>query len=94
MAGTTGSGARWFWLWVAVAVAASFIIQRWYHRRFGTAPSYGRGSGALTLLICAGCFLALLAVQTAFAWAVSVPLIFAALVFGTVGLHDRPRRRA
>lgn len=90
---TAGSGARWFWVSVALAVAGSFLIQRWYHRRFGAVRVPMRGSGALFLVMSAGCFLTLLALQTHFEWPVSVPLVFAAFVFGIMGLGDRPRRR-
>ena len=83
----------WFLASLGLAVAVSYVIRAWYRRRFGLAQSTLWRGGALPLLAVSTAFLAVIGLQTALSWRLSVPALFLSGVFTSIGLERRGWRR-
>src|SRR5712691_1466871 len=73
--------AYWFVGGFAVAIALSFIIRSWYHRQFGVVRARPWRTGLISMSFVFVCFVALASLQSAFAWPISMPVVFVGPVF-------------
>jgi hypothetical protein len=82
----TAHGAEvWFFGAIAVAIAASYLIRRWYGRKFGAVGQHVTRNAALPIL--GTCVLLVLAayLQQTLAWHLSLPTVAVAVVLLGIG---------
>lgn len=81
-----GRGATfWFFAMLAVAVAVSFVIRRWYARRYGEVRLGLSENGAVSLLTFAACWAVVIWCQMRVVPPVSLPVLYVAAVIGSIG---------
>jgi hypothetical protein len=92
--GSTGDGAtRWFIAGLAVAIAASYGIGVYYRERFGAVQLGPFQTGGLRITVVGAVILVSLALQDAFKWPFSVPLLVVGALLAYIGVVQRRMRQ-